>query len=211
MSLGYSTETVVQGVQGDACANGTLYMNHDGTFENGYAWQYGGTVAPYYGAFGEGYDLGPGTVFCGAMWLSTLPGFDLGQRLDAYVWNGGVGGVPGGVAGVVTGYDPSTIGNWPAITQHDVDMNIAVTGAFTFGYWGNWPGAQCGWFCAADLDGFGGYPWTNIAPGIGYPTGWNDPSIIWGPTQSMGLGAYFGEGGTPVEAQTWGSIKALFE
>jgi hypothetical protein len=92
-------------------------------------------------------------------------------------------------------------------------MGIAVTGPFTVGFWGNWPGVLCGYFCAADLNGFGGYPWTNVAPGIGYPTGWNDPSIIWGTTQSMGCGAYFGTecGPIPADSQTWGSIKALFE
>ncbi len=210
VSLGYSDQTVVQGVQGDACAHGTLYMNHDGSFENGYAWQYAGSVAPYYGAFGEGYDLGTGTVWCNALWLSTMSGYYVGQTADVYVWDGGVGGAPGNVLGVVTGVNTGQPGLWPAITQHDVDVNVGVSGPFTVGYWGNWPGALCGWFCAADLDGFGGYPWTNIAPGIGYPTGWNDPSIVWGPTQSMGLGCYF-DTGVPANDQTWGSIKALFE
>jgi hypothetical protein len=211
VSLGYSDQGTTIGSGADACAGGTLYVNHDGSFENGYAWRYGGTALPYYGSFGEGYTgLGAGFVCCGAFWLSTLPGMYTGQLYDAYVWNGAV--LPGSVVGMVPGNTPTGVGNWPTVTQHDVAMNIAVTGDFTIGYWGNWPGGPNGWFCGADLNGFGGIPWTYIAPGIGYPTGWNDPSIIWGPTQSMGCGAYFGGNcNVPVETQSWGSIKALFE
>jgi hypothetical protein len=208
VSLGYSDQTTIQGVQGDACAQGTLYYNHDGSFENGYAWQYGGVVAPYYGAFAEGYDLGVGIVRCASLWLSQT-GNAPGHTCDVYVW-GSDGLNPTDVKCVVTGVVPAGIGMWPTITQHDVDINCCVSGGFFVGYWGNWPGAYTAWYCAADLDGFGGLPRTNIAPGIGYPTGWQDPSLIWGTTQSMGLGAYFGEG-IPAENPTWGSIKALFE
>ncbi len=212
VSLGYTESGTVLGPGPDACAHGTLFMNHDGSFENGYAWQYGGCVAPYYGAFGEGYDLGSAGACCGAFWVSTLPGYFFGQSADCYVWAGGVGGAPGAVLGVVTGVVFSNVPNWPTCAENDVEMHIIVSGPFTVGYWGNWPGALCGYFCAADLNGFGGAPWTNIAPGIGYPTGWNDPSIVWGPTQSMGIGVYFGDcGNTPAEPQTWGAIKALFE
>ena len=94
------------------------------------------------------------------------------------------------VAGVVL----SNVPYWPNIGQNDVTIRVPVVGDFTVGYWGNWPNAPLGYWCAADLDGFGGHPWTNIAPGIGYPTGWNDPSIVWGPTQSMGCGAFIDYG-----------------
>ena len=52
---------------------------------------------------------------------------------------------------------------------------------------------------------------TNIAPGIGYPTGWHPVNIVWGPTWSMGIGAYLDEGATPVECVTWGRIKSLWK
>jgi hypothetical protein len=226
-SLGYSENTTVVEGGDDDCAWGTLYSNHDGSFENGYAWQYGATVAPYYGAFGEGYDLGFGCVACGAFWLTTLPGYYSGQRADLYVWEGGAGPVaPGAVLGVIGGVAFGNVPVWPTVGRNDVSMIIQVDGPFTIGYWGNWPGAQCAYFCAADLSyGGGGHPWTNIAPGIGYPTGWNDPSIIWGPTRSMGIGAWFVTEGcgpccepdppppppVPARSSTWGSIKALFE
>jgi hypothetical protein len=151
-----------------------------------------------------------------ALWVTTLPGFYSGQTCDVCVWEGGCNGAPpGAVRGMVSGIVLSNVPIWPACAQNDINVgNVAVTsyvGGFTVGYWGNWPGSLCGYFCGADLDGFGGNPWTFIAPGIGYPTGWNDPSIIWGPTQSMGCGAYFSHSGTPAEAQNWGAIKALFE
>lgn len=208
-SLGYSEETVVIGPGADACAEGVLTANHDGSFENGYAWRTGGVVAPYYGSFGEAYDLGTGVVYCGAYWLSTLPGYIQGHTADCYVWEGGVGSMPDAVLGVVTGVAFDGIPYWPEVGQFDVDLNIAVSGPFTVGYWGNWPGMGCDWFCVADLNGLQGYPWTCIAPGIGYPTGWNDPSIVWGPTRSMGCASYFGQA-SPVEAGTWGAIKQVF-
>jgi hypothetical protein len=230
-SLGYSDNTTVMNSGTDDCTWGTLYVNHDGSFEDGYAWMYGGTVAPYYGAFGEGYDLGYGCVACGAFWLTTLPGYYSGQRADLYVWAGGAGsGAPGAVLGVISGVAFANVPIWPSVGRNDVSMLIDVwgVGEFTIGYWGNWPDAQCGYYCAADLFGFGGgHPWTNIAPGIGYPTGWNDPSVVWGTgvIRSMGIGVWFVPEGcgpccggdppppppVPARSSTWGSIKALFE
>ena len=79
------------------------------------------------------------------------------------------------------------------------------------GYWGNWPDAPGGWFVGADTNGFGGCPLTCIRPGIGYPTGWQNVSIIWGPTTALGIGAEAHEcGATPVRESSWGQIKAPF-
>ncbi len=190
--------------------NGTLMLNADGSYENGFAWQYGGSVPPYYGAFAEGYNF-TGNV-CGAQFMfSTLSGYYYGQTLDAYVWDA-AGGNPNNVLSVTTGVAITPPALWPNISTHDIDIaDAGVAGDFFVGFWGNWPGLLCGWFIAADLDGFGGMPRTNIAPGIGYPTGWNDPSVIWGPTQAMGIGAWVGEGGpVPTETTTWGQIKNLY-
>ncbi len=105
----------------------------------------------------------------------------------------------------------STPAIWPSFTLADINTtDETVAGNFFVGYWGEWPGAIAGWFIGADLDGFGGMPRTNIAPGIGYPTGWNDVSIIWGPTQAIGLGAYVLTGPVPVANKTWGQIKNLY-
>jgi hypothetical protein len=209
-SLGYSEETTIVGPGMDACSGGILVHNHDGSFETGYAWQYTGTVPPYYGSLAEAYDLGNGTIVCGSFWVSGLPGpYIPPHSADCYVWDGGVEAAPATVLAIIAGATFEMIPNWPSVAQNDVEMNVLVSGAFTVGYWGNWPGGLCYWFCGADLNGPGGHPWTCIAPGIGYPSGWQDPSVIWGPTRAMGCGVYF-EQATPIDRETWGSIKALF-
>ena len=208
-SLGYSDETTIVGPGTDACASGVLIHDHDGSFENGYAWQYEGCRSPYYGAFGEGYDLRAGSVACGVYWLSSLAGFFPPNVADCYIWDGGVGSEPGDVLAVLPGVDVGPIGLWPYCTQHDVDMNVAVDGAFTIGLWGPWPGQLCWYFVAADENGPGGRPWTCIAPGTGYPSGWQDPAIVWPNAKSLGCGVYF-EQGTPAEGETWGAVKALY-
>ncbi len=208
-SVGYSEDTTTIWASGDDCP-GEFFLDADGSWENGYCWQYGGIVPPYYGAFGEGYDTGYTKVECGSYFLTQVGGY-YGQTADLYVWAGGVSTAPGDVICVVTGYVFDDIAYWPSISQHDVPLGCCVEGEITVGYWGNWPEDACGYFCAADLDGFGGHPWTCIAPGIGYPTGWQDPSVVWGPTMAMGLGVYMSNDPSPVETATWSSIKALFE
>jgi len=209
VSLGYSEETAILGTGIEECASGILTYHHDGSFENGYAWQYSGQQPPYYGALGEAYDLTEGLVVCGAYWLSQLMDFWVDPPADCYIWQGGTGSAPGAVLALVAGVDFGPTAIWPAISRHDIEMGVAVDGPFTIGYWGRWPGNGSGWYCAADVNGAVGHPWTCIAPGIGYPSGWQDPSVVWGPTASMGCGVYFQEG-TPVESETWGSIKAVF-
>jgi hypothetical protein len=192
------------------CPGSDLLCNHDGSFENGVAWIYGGIVPPYYGAFAEGYN-GAGTV-CGIQLELTQTGGFTGQSMDCYVWDSD-GTNPNNVLSVTTGVVPSAPGLWPNITAHDIDSNDAVvTGDFFVGYWANWPGLPGGWYCAIDQDGFGGLPRTNFAPGIGYPTGWGDPSMVgtWAPVQAMGICAYLSTEPIPVTETTWGAIKALY-
>jgi hypothetical protein len=208
--VGVGVGVIIPSGDENPCPPSELLCNHDGSFENGYAWQYGGVVEPYYGAFAEGY-AGTGSVCGMQFWFTALSGQYLGQTFDAYVWDSD-GLSPNNVLSVTVGLGISPPAIWPSISSHDIDnTDTDVAGDFFVGYWGNWPGGYSGWFIAADLDGFGGLPRTNIAPGIGYPTGWQDPSIVWGPTQAMGICAYLGpECGTPVEETTWGAIQALY-
>jgi len=211
VSLGYSDKGAVIDSDAESCpGGGWLVANHDGTFENGYAWQYAGIQPPYYGAFGEGIEGFQWTVACVALWVSTEPGYFSGQTCDVYIWDGGVDSPPTSVLGMVAGVVLGNVPVWPMCGENDVWINMGVHGDFTVGYWGNWPGGHAAYYCGADLSGSGGHPWTWIAPGVGYPTGWNDPSIVWGPTRSMGCGAWFAHPAS-VEARSWGSIKALFE
>ena len=56
--IGAEQAVILPSADENPCPGSDLYCNHDGTFDgNGYAWQYGGVVPPYYGAFAEGYVL----------------------------------------------------------------------------------------------------------------------------------------------------------
>jgi hypothetical protein len=149
---------------------------------------------------------------CGLQFVyTTLPEHQAGQTFDGYVW-GADGAIPGAVLGLTPGLQPGSIAIWPNHSVHDFAiLETPVDGPFFVGMWPNWPGQRAGYFLAEDLDGpIEGTPLTNIAPGIGYPTGWHDVSVIWGPTWSMGIGAYVDEDPTPVEGFTWAALKALF-
>lgn len=209
-SVGVGQGVVLEGPGDDnPCPGSELDHNSDGSYENGYAWQYGGIVAPYYGAFAEGYAVE--NDVCGLqLHLTTVSGIFSNQSFDAYVWDSD-GTNPTNVLSITTNLHISMPAIWPEISAHDLDINDAYTyGDIFAGYWGNWPGLYTGWYVAADLDGFGGMPRTNIAPGIGYPTGWQDPSIVWGPTQALGIGIYSWYGIVPTHETTWGELKALF-
>jgi len=208
-SVGIGHGVAVHGGDTDPCPPSTLMVNYDGTGEHGYCWQYGGMVAPYYGAFAEGY-AGP-VLVCGVALYLTQIGYYTGQRTDLYVWDSD-GVNPTNVLTMMAAVSvPGSIAFWPSISQHDMLVTETPVGTtFFVGYWGNWPGGgPCPWYIAADLDGFGGLPRTHIAPGIGYPTGWNDVSIVWGPTMAIGIGAWT-KPITPTEDKTWGSIKQLY-
>ncbi len=211
-SVGVGHGKIKAGPRTNPCSGSTLLLNADGSYENGFTWWYGGEVAPYYGAFAEGYDA-TGSC-CGQQWaITTESGMYQGQKADAYIWNSD-GCNPTSVINVDYGLSVSTPAIWPSFTLADINTTDEVlAGNFFVGYWGEWPGAIAGWFIGADLDGFGGMPRTNIAPGIGYPTGWSNVSVIWGPTQAIGIGAYILTGPpppVPVSIQTWGRIKSLY-
>jgi hypothetical protein len=188
---------------------GTLMLNYDGSAENGYCWQYGGIVPPYYGAFAECYSAN--SQVSGIELLLTGVGYPCAPS-DLYVW-GDAAGMPGTVLQIVNAVNPCPVATWPNISTHDFCFTgPVVNGNFWVGYWGgNFGSAPCGYFIAADQNGFGGCPMTNIAPGIGYPTGWNNASIVWGATQALGIGAWVGTPPpNPVKDATWGSIKHLY-
>jgi hypothetical protein len=113
---------------------GELYVNHDGTFENGYAWGYGGVCPPDWGSWAEGYDLGAGTVACGVYWVTQI-GYYFGQGIDCYIWEGGVNGPPGTVLLMLTGIVLENVPFWPLVGENTVAMDIEVPGEFSVGYW----------------------------------------------------------------------------
>ncbi len=214
-STGYSEKTVIVPSSAEPCTR-PLYFNHDNSFENGFCWQYGGTAPPYYGAFAEGFGMGyvAGWVIeCVTLWVTQTGNFT-GQPLDIYLWEGGAGQAPGNVRYMLTGAILSNVPFWPTIGQNDIVFGGGILAReFAIGYWADFSGGPCGWYIGADLDGFGGYPWTNVAPGQSYPTGWQHPGIVWSAhyPQSLGIGIHAEQGIiSPVEGTTWGRLKALF-
>lgn len=206
-SVGPGHGVILPGSDDNPC-NGTLAINFDGSAENGYCWQYGGVVPPYYGAFAECYDDG-GLGVCGVQLLLTGIGYPCGP-CDLYVWDD-AGGLPGNVMTMTSGANPCPVATWPSISTHDFAIGPGGGGGLCWvGYWANFSGQPCGYFVAADTNGFGGCPFTNIAPGIGYPTGWNNVSAVWGPTQAIGIGAWLGQDippPNPTVETSWGRIK----
>ena len=191
------------------CPSGELFVHHDGGFENAFCWSFDGILPPYFGSFAEGYDLGSGTVSCGAYWLTCISYYYFNPA-DIYVWQGGVSGPPSAVLALVPDVSFENFWQWPQCGQNDVEIDACVLGEFAIGLWVDFSVEVCNYYVAADLDGPEGHPWTCIAPGQEWPSGWQDPSIVWGPVTSMGIGVYFDEGASPVQSATWGGIKALF-
>jgi hypothetical protein len=207
-SLGYREDTVIVGDGRDECI-GTLIYNHDFSFENGYCWQYEGVAPPYFGAFAEGYDLGPGTAECAVYWLTTLGWYP--DPMDVYLWDGGVHGPPGGVLCVVPGVTGLNIPYWPSCGLNEIEISCCMGGDFAVGYWTDSSNHGCTFYCCVDENGTAGHPWTCIAPGIGYPSGWQHPNVVYPDCVSMGIGVTVTDNPSPAESETWGAIKSLYQ
>lgn len=163
--------------------------NYDGSWENAYAWNGESEAPPDYGAFAEQYsdDRPIGSV----TFELTQAGEQAGQTMDVYLWDDG-DGAPGLVRSMVPGVNPGTVATWPEVSEHHVPLSCPVhPRTFWVGYWGAWPGQNQGWYVGADGNGPGGDPYTKIAPGQGFPEGWQNVSIVFGPTQALGIGVGF--------------------
>lgn len=174
---------------------GELHLNHDGSTEGAFTWQNEGIAAPDYGAFAEGY-AGITWDVCGAQLLLMRWGTMTGSgEIDVYVWDYDVAtDNPGAVLSLTASVDISGVVLWPNVSTHDIDCADApATGNGCFiGYWPrSFVGTLAQFGCAMDEDGPGGVPRTNIAPGIGYPTGWNHPNAVGYTLQAFGIGGWF--------------------
>jgi len=195
---------------------GDLLFHGDGGvggYEDAYTWQYGGVQAPYYGAFADSF--GADVEICALFFdLTRTAQYAHPDDLDAYIWEE-AGGVPGNVLMVVNAYIDE-VAVWPDFSRHFVELPSNVALPVWVGYWGDWPGEQASWFICADTDAGGpnpGTPMTNVAPGTGYPTGWQSVDLIWPldrRTRALGLGAVIYGGPVPAPASTWAAIKSLF-
>ena len=204
-STGPGSATIVPAGSDDCY--GVYTHNHDGTFENGYCWQYGAIAPPYCGAFGEGFASPGNQLACVSIYLTGV-GF-YGEPLDIYVWDGGVSSPPGEVLTMFPDQLPYNIPFWPSVGENLFEVyGYAPPSGVTVGYWADFSAGPC-FFVAADENGYGGHPWTNMAPGIGYPTGWHHPNLVWPECRSLGFGIY-SLNFSPVESSTWGMIKELY-
>jgi len=218
--VGPGHTTVINNPNPDTiCPGSTFKTNDDGSYENGYAWAYAGVVAPYYGAWAESFAMDAGhNGVCGMKFGLTQVGSQDGWLMDVYVWDTNTACAPNNVLCMTPGVNPGAIGMWPTITQHDITLPqccgpLSVTG-YAVGWWPTWVGVGNGWYVAADENGFGGgCPRTNIAPGIGYPTGWQHPNVVssFAGCMDLGIGVYeVNCEGVPTNNTTWGAIKALY-
>lgn len=205
-SLGYREDTIIE--SGERQCAGALVYNHDFSFENAYCWQYDGVQLPYYGALAEAFDLGPCNVECAVYWFTNL--YDIPIPIDVYVWDGGVDGPPGGVLCMLPQVGDLEVGFWPTCCDNYIEINCCASADFAVGYWVDFSSGYCLEYCCADESGDRGNPWTCIAPGIGYPSGWQHPRVIYPNCVSMGIGVTVTEAPSPARSETWGAIKALF-
>jgi hypothetical protein len=190
-----------------AARDRTVLIHSDGTYEHAYAWSEGGCISPDYGSFAERYE---GCHRVESIVLDLTSTFGDQGPCDIYLWDE-VGGMPGLVLGAAFHVVPS-VPAW-VFTRNIIEFPQAVdvAGTWWIGYWGDWPLNEPYFYVGADLNGpGGGRPMTKIAPGQGYPEGWQDVSIAWGPTAALGIGAVVEETPSPVESETWGAIKSMF-
>lgn len=216
VTLGPTPETQIQEpAAGEFCEGATLVQWDDNTFENGIAWGDAGVLEEgLYGSWAECYE---GEFVCGIQFLFAQVEGYTGQTMNVYVWDAIAGPTPGNVKCVVAGVDPGPPAVWPDISTHNVLVCCQTVGLHFSGFWPDWPGSDPGWFVVTDENGPGnGCPRTNIAPGIGYPTGWQHPNIVpaFENTQDLGIREYSGMGldcaANPTRRETWGAIKALY-
>ncbi len=190
---------------------GSVLLTSGGDYVTAITWQDEGVQPPYYGAFAECYS-GHWNVCAAVFDLAGIyPGLPP-TTLDAYLWRD-AGGQPGEVLCLVTDIDPGPIALWPEVSRHEVQFpqECCVEDNWWIGYWPNWPNDQARWLVATgDIEQ--GCPYTNVAPGIGYPSGWQHVELIWGPGHScVGIGAeVLPCEPTPAVPTSWGMVKELF-
>ncbi len=185
-----------------------LFVHHDYSYEMWFCWNFGQSMSPYYGAWAEAFDLGPGTIECGTYWFSQA-GLFVQHYMDVYVWEAGVSRPPGNVL-YVRSVLISRVDGWPMVTEIDEEIGCEVAGEFTLGYWADFSNEVCGWFTLFDCDSPDGHPWTCVAPGLGLPTGWNNPEIVGTCCNSLGIGVHFAAIPSDATGSTWGEIKSLY-
>lgn len=195
----------------DPC--GELLLHGDGSWETAYGWTDLQSPSPDYGAFAECYS-GDGEV-CTLVFWGTQLGFEDPAGFDAFVWSDDGGGAPANVVCSIPDQDAGTITFWPAFKRFEVPVSgCCVSGSWWVGFRGVWAGGTPGFYIGGDYDGPGqGCPMTKIAPGLGYPEGWQSVTVLAGePTRSLAIGAMIRScAPVPTAPTTWGRVKSLYK
>lgn len=188
------------------CSAGVLRVHFE-TLDNGVALENSGMEPPL-GSLAEAYDLGPGFLYCGAFWFTSmrqLPPI----RSYVYVWEGGISDEPQRVLAVIPDVEFQA-GIWPAIVQNDIPIDLEVAGPFTVGFWSECSAQSECELIAVDTDSQTGYPWAYcICLGDDIPT-WHRMGYPEWEVTALGIGVYFGAPPVPVGQTTWGRIKSLY-
>ncbi len=176
------------------CSSGTLIFEHDGSFENAYAWTSQAACPFPFGSWGEAYDMGPGVIRCASYWLTRTHEYD-DLPADLLVWDEGAGSEPGAVLFTLPGQYFHDLPFWPEVAQRDVTIDFTVQGPFTIGFWADWgcPWSTNTFFVAADEDGPVGNAWSFVNGEIYPPGGWQQPAgwpVPFAECKSLGLGCW---------------------
>ncbi len=204
VSLGPGQGVAMPGLPPGCIAPGSYLMqNYDGGAENAYQWT--GVWDPPFnvgkpgGAFAECY-VSPSPNGCTVVgfqfWVTSkgpyIPPLPLHYSV-AYVW-ADAGGIPGAALRQMN-FTPYVVSQWPSIAEVTVCLSLA---SYLYIPPGQhfWVGCKdtgtppAGSFAlAADLNGFGGCPYTYVW-GPGVIKGWASVGPIFGPTQAMGIGVW---------------------
>lgn len=169
----------------------------DDTWEDAYGWQFESVLPPMYGAFAEHFVLEREMI--GAYFQFTTMGEVGAGVMDAFVWADDAGR-PGPVLAMRAGVLVVDVPAFPEVRGVDIQGLHAPAGLSCWlGYWGAWPGQPAGWRLAVDRDGpGGGLPSTNVAPGQGWPEGWQPMAEIFGPTAAVGISVLYDDRGACV-------------
>jgi hypothetical protein len=182
------------------CDGVPLLVNHDDTFETGYAWECGGGDR---GAFAEGF-RGPGTV-CGIQFFLCTVSYVNSEDVFVFVWDS-EDGRPGSILAMA----PGQVQNHPPCGGQPLANELPITAPVGSEFFvgvsqcsTDWPMSLRG-----DSDGPASGDQCWLQPG----NGWQRVNDVWPsrPVHSLSMGVYLDTIPSPVTPADWGSIKKLF-
>lgn len=166
-----------------------LVANADGSWESGLRWGPEGVEGPEFGAFAERMPV-TGAITAVEVTLGRLDhSGPTSFLLEVFVW-ADAEGLPGPVVALAS-FD--FVGELPVLPLADV-LSVPIEAPILRTPWAgaritsNADGDLVA--VAADLDG-GAFvaPMTNIAPGLGFPVGWQPVGTVFEPARSLGIAA----------------------